>query len=153
MAEAGRNVVPQGDLGMLGEALAQQGADVDAALAALGSDGTPSAGQTQGQSNSPAGSSAPGTQPGAANSGNAERLGAPGAPVPLDNLPSMDGAPSAQPPDPDRPSVLAPVSIGATSDGGPAAASGPLTATGETAPVPTERREVVRGYFGNEGGR
>ena len=153
VAEAGRNVVPQGDLGMLGEALAQQGADVDAALAALGSDGTPSAGQTQGQSNSPAGSSAPGTQPGAANSGNAERLGAPGAPVPLDNLPSMDGAPSAQPPDPDRPSVLAPVNIGATSDGGPAAASGPLTATGETAPVPTERREVVRGYFGNEGGR
>src|SRR5581483_3273081 len=153
VAEAGRGVVPQGDLGQLGEALAEQGADLDAALAALGGMGLEGAGQAQSQTSGPPGSGPPGTMPGAAAPADASRLGAPGAPVPLDNLPSLDGAPSAQPPDPDRPSVLAPVSIGATSGGAPTAASGPLTATGETAAVPTERREVVRGYFGNEGGR
>jgi hypothetical protein len=153
VAEAGRGVMPQSDLGMLGDALAEQGADLDAALAALSEMGMDGAGASQSQGNGPPGSGPPGTQPGAAPAGDVSRLGAPGAPVPLDNLPSLDGSPSAQPPDPDRPSVLAPVSIGATSGGAPTAASGPLTATGETAAVPTERREVVRGYFGSEGTR
>jgi hypothetical protein len=153
VAEAGRGVMPQGDLGMLGEALGEQGADLDAALAALGGMGMDGAGQAQTQGNGPPGSGPPGNMPGAAPASDAPRLGAPGAPVPLDNLPSLEGAPSALPPDPDRPSVLAPVSIGATSGGAPAASSAPLTATGETAAVPTERREVVRGYFGNDGGR
>lgn len=153
VAEAGRGVVPQGDLGMLGEALAEQGADLDAALAALGGMAMEGAGQSQTQGNGPPGNGPPGTQPGAAPAADLSRLSAPGAPMPLDNLPTLDGSPSAQPPDPDRPSVLAPVSIGATSGGAPASASAPLTATGETAAVPTERREVVRGYFGNEGSR
>ncbi|HEY7060428.1 MAG TPA: hypothetical protein VII06_03040 [Chloroflexota bacterium] len=154
VADAGRSVVAQGDLGMLGEALAEQGTDLDEALAALAGMGTDGAGQSGGQQgNGPPGSGPPGTQPGAANSTDAARLGASGSPVPLDNLPSLDGPPSAQPPDPDRPSVLSPVSIGATGGGAPTAASGPLTATGETAAVPTERREVVRDYFGNEGSR
>jgi hypothetical protein len=153
VAEAGQGVMPQSDLGMLGDALTEQGADLYAALAALGEMGTEGAAQAQGPGNGPPGNGPPGTLPGVATSAEASRLGAPGAPVPLDNLPSLDGAPSVQPPDPDRPSVLAPISIGATSGGAPAAGSAPLTATGETAAVPTERREVVRGYFGNDGGR
>src|SRR5205085_7338828 len=97
VAQAGRGVVPQGDLGMLGEALAEQGADLDEALAALAGMGMEGAGQAQGQGNGPPGNGPPGTQPGAANGADAPRLGAPGAPVPIDNLPSLDGAPSALP--------------------------------------------------------
>jgi hypothetical protein len=148
VAQAGRGVVPQSDLGMLGEALAEQGEDLDAALAALAEMGAGASGSSDGRGSGP-----PGVGPGSGAAGRADPLGAAGAPMPLDSLPSLDGAPGQGEPDPDRPSVLAPVSIGATGGGAPAGGSAPLTATGETAPVPTERREVVRGYFGAEGGR
>jgi hypothetical protein len=68
-------------------------------------------------------------------------------------LPSLDGAPSSEAPDPDRPSVLAPASIGANAAAGAARGGEALRTAGETAPLPTERREVVRGYFGAEGAR
>src|SRR5262249_29411750 len=152
VAQAGRGVVPQGDLGMLGEALAGQGAGLGAALAALGQLGGHTPGSAGRGSGRP-GPGQPGAAPGGAPSSAASSLGAAGIPAPLDSLPSLDGAPSIDAPDPDRPSVLAPVSIGATDSAGPTAGGDPLTATGETGAVPTERREVVRGYFGAEGAR
>ncbi len=148
VAQAGRGVVPQGDLGLLGEALAEQGADLEAVLAALGALGLGSNPAGDGGPPGPAGAGPPGTLPGAADPAAVARLGAPGAPLPLESLPSLDGLPGLDAPDPDRPSVLAPVSIGTTTSTAPAAVGGPLSAPGETAPVPTERREVVRGYFG-----
>jgi hypothetical protein len=154
VAQAGQGIMPQGDLGMLGEALGEQGADLEAALAALGALGLGAGMQGgEGQTPGPPGGGPPGLLPGAGAAGDAPRIGAPGAPLPLDSLPSMEGAPGLDAPDPDRPSVLAPISIGATASGAPAPATAPLTAPGETGPVPTERREVVRGYFGAGGNR
>jgi hypothetical protein len=153
VTQAGRGVVPQGDLGMLGEALGDQGADLEAALAALGALGLGGAMPGDGQMPGPPGAGPPGTLPGSGATAQAPRLGAPGAPLSLDSLPSLDGAPGSDAPDPDRPSVLAPISIGATGSGAAAPSSAPLSAAGETGSVPTERREVVRGYFGAGGNR
>lgn len=150
VAQAGQNVVPQGDLGMLGEALADQGADLEAALAALEALGLRGGAGADGRNPNAASGGPPGSMPGGRPQNTAGGLGAAGAPVPLDSLPSLDGAPGSDAPDPERPSVLAPSSIGATASAGPVAGGEAFQAAGETAPVPTERREVVRGYFGGE---
>jgi tetratricopeptide (TPR) repeat protein len=153
VAQAGRGVIAQSDLGALGEALSAQGEDIDAALAALGMLGTSGAGGTDRGAQGALGSGPPGTAPGTAPDAQAARLGVPGVPLPLESLPSLDGPPSSAPPDPDRPSVLAPLSLGTTTGTGAVQGGDPIYAPGETAPVPPERREVVRGYFGAGGGR
>jgi hypothetical protein len=141
--------VPPADLGLLGEALSEQGEDLDAALASLAQLG---AGANSGSNPRNGGQvgGAPGTAPGAASRGSDTRLTTPGNPQPLDSLPSLDGLPSAEPPDPQGRSVLAPVSIGTTSGGAAPQSSEALRAAAETGSVPAERREVVRGYFGSE---
>jgi hypothetical protein len=151
--QAGRGVVPQGDLGMLGEALADSGEDLDAALAALAQASALGTAGSASASGANQGGGQPGTVPGGRGEGPGGRLSAPGSALPLDNLPSLDGLPGAEAPDPDRPSVLSPVSVGATSSAPVAQGGETLRAAAETAPVPTERREVVRGYFGAEGSR
>ena len=152
VAEAGRGVMPQGDLGMLGEALAEQGADLDAALAALGGMGADGAGQAQTQGNGPARSGPPGSMPGAAPATDAPRLGAPGARCPWTTYRAWRARPVPCHPIPTG-RACSRLSASAPRAAVRAASSAPLTATGETAAVPTERREVVRGYFGNDGGR
>ena len=148
IAQAGRGVVSPAELGMLGEALSEQGEDLDAALAGLAQRG---AGGSQ-SSGAQAGSS-PGASSGGAPRGTDARLSAAGNPQPLDSLPSLDALPSAEPPDPEGGSVLAPVSIGTASASGAPQGGEALRAAAETGSVPTERREVVRGYFGGEGAR
>jgi len=150
VTQAGQNVVPQGDLGMLGEALADQGADLEAALAALEALGLRGGAGSDGRNPNATGGGPPGSTPGGRPQNTAGGLGAPGAPLPLDSLPSLDGSPGNDAPDPERPSVLAPQSVGTTASAGSAQSGDALQAAGETAPVPTERREVVRGYFGGE---
>jgi hypothetical protein len=149
IVQAGQGVVPPADLGLLGEALSEQGEDLDAALASLAQLG---AGANSGSNPSNGGQvgGAPGTAPGAASRGSDTRLTTPGHPQPLDSLPSLDGLPSAEPPDPQGRSVLAPVSIGTTSGGAAPQGGEALRAAAETGSVPAERREVVRGYFGGE---
>jgi len=150
--QTGRGVVPPADLGLLGEALAEQGEDLDTALADLAQLGT---GANPGANPSVSGQqgTAPGTASGAAPQGTDARLTTPGNPQPLDSLPSLDALPSAEPPDPQGRGVLAPVSIGTTSAGAAPQGGEALRAAAESGSVPTERREVVRGYFGGEGAR